>query len=69
MFETKQFKLKKGESIFERKSDILLYIWRDKREIWMFFIIYKFEMVECIVEYNLMNGARSQIIISHTIQY
>lgn len=69
MFETKQFKLKKGESIFERKSDILLYIWRDKREIRMFFIIYKCEMVECIVEYNLINGARSQIIISHIIQY
>lgn len=61
--------IQKGESIFKRKRDILLQIWKDKREVRMISTIHKFEMVDCIgkykttrkpkciVDYNLnMNG-------------
>ncbi|CAK9832678.1 PiggyBac transposable element-derived protein 4 [Anthophora retusa] len=49
---TKPLKLKKGESIFKRKGDILLQIWKDKREVRMISTIHKFEMVECTGKYK-----------------
>lgn len=39
--------IQKGESIFKRKRDILLQIWKDKREVRMISTIH-FEMVDCI---------------------
>lgn len=66
---TKSLNLKKRESIFKREGDILLQIWKDKREVRMISTIHKFDTVEytgkyktmqkpkCIVDYNLnMNG-------------
>lgn len=51
---TKSLNLKKGESIFKRKGDILLQLWKDKREVRMISTIHKFEMVECTGKYKTM---------------